>query len=263
LNNVADRGVHLIVVLPDPKGHGKIISQAGVNSACEKKDRKLNIMKKYQSILAVGVCAGAFCAGVAHAANGVYVGADAGGLLTLDTRVKEFVGSTPGTKMQLDPGVRIGFHGGYKLTDWFAVEGETGIMANSIKSITGADIAGDASFSNVPFLVNARFTIPHGKCPVTPYFGGGAGGSASVLNFDRHVDFNGTRVHGTDSDVVFAYQAFGGLRYAINERMGVGVEYHYFATTGASYDVGGTGGGKIAMTGVQSHAITAAFDFTF
>jgi len=219
-------------------------------------------MKKYQSILAVGVCTGALCASAAQAANGLYVGADAGGLLTLDTHIKEFVGPTPGAKMELDPGVRVGIHGGYKLTDWFSVEGETGIMANNIKSIPGASMDGNATLANVPFLVNARFQLPHGKCPITPYFGGGAGGSATVLSFEHHIDFNGARVNGSDSDVVFAYQAFGGLRYAINDRMGVGVEYHYFATTGASWDVDGAGS-KISLAGVKSHAITAAFDFSF
>jgi opacity protein-like surface antigen len=222
-------------------------------------------MKKYKSILAVGVCAGAVCAGVAHAETGFYAGADAGGLLTLDTRVKEFLGPvSPGTKVQLDPGFRLGLHGGYRLTDWFAVEGETGVMGNNIKSITGASIDGDATLANVPFLLNARFQLPHGKCPITPYFGGGAGGSATVLSFGNHIDFNGTRLHGSDSDVVFAYQAFGGLRYAINDRMGVGVEYHYFATTGASWSANGVGTpNRIALAGVQSHAITAAFDFRF
>ena len=220
-------------------------------------------MNKYQSILTVGVCAGALCAGAAHAAQGFYVGADAGGVLTLDTRVKEFVGPvTPGTKVSLDPGVRVGIHGGYKFCDFFSLEAETGVMANNIKSITGASIDGEAALSNVPFLVNARFTVPHGKCPITPYFGGGAGGAATVLSFQHHIDFNGEDVHGSDSDVVFAYQAFGGLSYAINDRMNVGLEYHYFATTGASWDVN-NGGGKIALAGTQSHAITAAFNISF
>jgi opacity protein-like surface antigen len=222
-------------------------------------------MKKYQSVLTLGICAGALCAGAAQAANGFYAGADAGGLLTLDTRVKEFVGPVdPGTKVQLDPGFRLGLHGGYRLCDWFSVEGETGIMGNNIKSITGAFIDDNATLANVPFLLNARFELPHGHCPITPYFGGGAGGSATVLSFDHHVDFNGTRLHGTDSDVVAAYQAFGGIRYAINDHMDVGVEYHYFATTGASYSVNDIGSpNKIALAGVQSHAITAAFNYRF
>src|SRR5205807_9091999 len=114
-------------------------------------------------------------------------------------------------------------------------EGETGVMANNIKSIPGASIEDGATLANVPFLLNARFQLPHGRCPVTPYIGGGAGGAASILAFNEHVDFGGERLRGEDADVVFAYQAFGGLRYAINENMGLGVEYHYFATTGPTW----------------------------
>jgi len=222
-------------------------------------------MKKYQLLLAAGLCTGALSAGVAHADTGFYAGADAGGLLTLDTRVKEFVGPVdPGTKLKLDPGFRIGFHGGYRLCDFFSLEGEIGAMGNSIKSVSGADFNGDATLANVPFLLNAKFELPHGKCPITPYFGGGAGGSATVLSFDHHIDFNGTRLRGTDSDVVAAYQAFAGINYAINDHMDVGVEYHYFATTGASWTVDNIGSpNKIGLAGVQSHAITAAFNYRF
>jgi len=221
-------------------------------------------MKKYQAIV-TGICAGAFCIGAAHAESKFYVGADAGGALTSDPKVKEFLGPvSTGSKISLDPGVRVGFIGGYRLTDWFSIEGETGVIGNNVKSITDASIDGDATLSNVPFLLNARFSLPHGKCPVTPYIGGGAGGSATVLAFDRHIDINGERLKGSDADVVFAYQAFGGLRYALNDHMGVGLEYHYFATTGATWTADGVGSpNKIGISGVQSHAITASFDYRF
>lgn len=249
-------------------------------------------MKKhrYSTVLA-GVCVSTVCVTSAQAQsnganpNGVrsvtppptyydnsptsrfYVGADAGGALTGDTRVKGFLGPVdPGTKVRLDPGVRVGFVGGYKLTDWFSVEGETGVIGNNIKSITGASIDGDATLANVPFLLNARIQMPHGKCPVAPYIGGGAGGSASVLSFDHHIDFNGERLHGSDAAVVFAYQAFAGLRYAINDHMGLGLEYHYLATTGPTWTADHAGGApsdRLSFLGVQSHALSVAFDYHF
>jgi len=252
---------------------------------------EMETMKKhcYSTVLA-GVCVGTFGVMSAHAqANGAnpnagqpvippstyesaptsrfYVGADAGGALTGDTRVKSFLGPVdPGTKVRLDPGVRVGFVGGYRLTDWFSVEGETGVIGNNIKSITGASIDGDATLANVPFLLNARIQMPHGKCPITPYIGGGAGGSATVLGFEHHIDFNGERLHGSDAAVVFAYQAFAGLRYAINDHMGLGLEYHYLATTGPTWTADHTGGAssdKLSFLGVQSHALTVAFDYHF
>jgi opacity protein-like surface antigen len=253
----------------------------------------METMKKqrYSTVLA-GVCAGSVCVISAHAqSNGAnvttsdaatppstyhytsyndsrsrfYIGVDAGGVLTADPKVKNFLGPVgQGAKVSLDPGVRVGFVGGFKLTDCFSIEGETGIMGSNIKSITGAHIDGDATLANVPFLVNLRIAMPHGKCPITPYIGGGAGGSATMLAFSDHIDINGNRLHGSDANIVFAYQAFGGLRYAINDRMGVGLEYHYFATTGPTWKADGVGSpNSIEFSGAQSHAITAAFDFRF
>jgi opacity protein-like surface antigen len=269
---------------------GRLISQRGNCIPKGGSRLKMNIMKKHnQSVVLAGICASAFCAASAQAqpnqvtppatdasvtsswnsspTSRFYIGADAGGVITPDTRVKGFLGGVdPNTKVRLDPGVRFGFVGGYKLTDWFSVEAETGVYANNIKSITGADIRGDATLANIPFLLNARFEIPHGRCPITPYLGGGAGGSASVLSFDHHIDFNGERLHGSDAAPVFAYQAFAGLRYAINDRMGLGVEYHYFATTGPTWSADHTGGAPsdhISFLGTQNHAISVAFDYRF
>lgn len=224
--------------------------------------------KNGQSVVLAGICATALCAVSAHAqSDRFYIGADAGGALTGDTRVKQFFGPVaPGTKVSLDPGVRVGFIGGYKLTDWFSVEGETGVIANNIKSITGANIDGNASLANVPFLLNARFELPHGNCPVTPYLGGGAGGAASIINIDHHIDLDGVRMRGNDATAVFAYQAFAGLRYAITDQMGLGVEYHYFATTGPTWSAdstSGTASDHLRMVGVQSHMISLAFDYHF
>jgi opacity protein-like surface antigen len=246
------------------------------------------------SAIVIAACASVFCLAAAHAQSNqpqnnqsnqnyqtvtppvyyesapvsrFYVGADVGGVLTGDTKVKEFLGPVdPGTKVSLDPGIRVGFVGGYKLTDWFSLEGETGVTGNNIHSITGASIDGNATLANVPLLLNARLQLPPRRCPVTPYIGGGAGGAASILAFDHHIDFNGTDLHGSDADMVFAYQAFAGLRYAINDHMGVGVEYHYLATTGPTWsaDLHGAGGpDHISFAGTQSHAITASFDYQF
>src|SRR5205807_6447818 len=61
-----------------------------------------------------------------------YLKADLGGNVTLDTNLKEFFGEvTPGSKVKFDPGVRVGFAGGYSLTDWFAAEGEIGTRATN------------------------------------------------------------------------------------------------------------------------------------
>lgn len=189
-----------------------------------------------------------------------YVKADAGGALTCNTELKEFFGTaTPGSKVKFDPGVRFSYGGGYWLTDWFAAEAETGVIANMIHSITGAT-RDDAVFSNVPFLINARFQCPSTNC-IVPYFGGGVGGAASIINIDR-IDIGGTAVHGSQADAVFAYQAFGGLRYRINEHINVGLEYHYFATTAPGWDARNISG-SMRFGNIDTHTITAAFSYRF
>src|SRR5689334_11541963 len=107
---------------------------------------------------------------IASAQQGhLYVKGDLGGNITQDTDLKEFFGPvTPGSKVKFDPGVRFGVAAGYWITDWFAAEGETGIMANNIKSITEASRA-DATFSNVPFLANLRIQVPNAR--FSPYIG--------------------------------------------------------------------------------------------
>ena len=195
-----------------------------------------------------------------------YLRGDAGGVLTSDTSLKEFFGEplAPGSKITFDPGVRIGFAAGYNVTDWFAAEAETGVMVNNIRSVTGASRT-DASFSNVPLLVNARFQCPSTKCRLTPYLGGGLGMSAAVLSID-HLDLGGTRVHGTDSDAVFAYQGFAGLRYRLNDNMGLSLEYHYFGTTAPQWRADfarGTATDRLRFGRIETHAITVAFDWRF
>src|SRR5438309_2025679 len=106
--------------------------------------------------------------------SGLYLRADAGGNITRDTNLKEFFGPvTPGSKVKFDPGARVGFAAGYFFTDWFALEGEIAGMANNISSITEATRV-DATFENVPFLVNVRFECPC-RCRLTPFIGGGVG----------------------------------------------------------------------------------------
>ncbi len=193
----------------------------------------------------------------------LYFKADLGGNITLDTDLREFFGPvTPGSKVRFEPGLRAGFGVGYDLTDFFAFEGEFGVMENHIDSITDAT-RNDAWFSQVPFLVNVKLKLPNSSI-ITPYIGGGVGGSAAILDIDE-IALNGNFVHGSDSDVVFAYQAFGGLRVRINERMGLSVEYRYFATDAPTWhsDDIVVGSDSIRFGRGEVHAFSLAFDYHF
>ena len=197
--------------------------------------------------------------------TGFYLKADLGGNITQNTDLKEFFGPVaPGTKVKFDPGFRAGLAGGYQFTDWFAAEAEVGYVENRIDSITGADRVHDAWFGNVPFLVNGKFQYPN-RSPLTPYIGAGVGFSEALIDVGR-IELGGTSLHGSITDTVFAYQAFAGLRYSINERMGLSLEYRYFAAEGANFQAdftSGTASDTMRMGRTQTHAISFAFDFRF
>jgi len=193
-----------------------------------------------------------------------YLRGDLGGTINENTALKEFFGPvTPGSTVKFDPGFRMGVAFGYEVTDWFAGEFETGVMANQINSITDGSVD-NATLSNVPLLVNARFQLPN-RSRFTPYIGAGVGGAAASINSDS-ITVGGTRMTGGESTMVFAYQAFGGVRYKINERMGICLAYHYFATTDPEWKVNSTSGvssDRMKLGGIQTHAITAAFEWRF
>ncbi|HTL54749.1 MAG TPA: OmpW family outer membrane protein [Candidatus Limnocylindrales bacterium] len=198
-------------------------------------------------------------------ARGFYIQGDVGGNITEDIDLKEFFGPVaPGSKVKLDPGLRLGVTGGYQVNDWFAGEVELGVVANTIDSITGATRVHDATFVNVPFLVNAKFQYQN-KTPFTPFIGAGVGFSESIFDVDS-VTLNNITLSGDDAVAVFAYQAFAGLRYRLNEKMGLSLEYRYFATDSPHWhaDVSfGTASDTLSFGGSHTHSISLAFDFRF
>jgi opacity protein-like surface antigen len=197
--------------------------------------------------------------------TGFYVKTDLGGTLVQDTDLTEFFGPVaPGTKVKFDPGFRAGFTGGYQVTPWFAGEAEIGFMQNQIDFITGADRVHDTWFSNVPFLANAKFQFPN-PSPLTPYIGAGVGFTESILSVDQ-ISLGGTSLNGDLYDTEFAYQAFAGLRYRLNERMGLSVEYRYFAAEAPSWRAdftSGTATDTMRFGHTRTHIFSLAFDFRF
>ena len=195
-----------------------------------------------------------------------YFKGDLGGNWTQDTELKEWFFNEPvqpGSKVTFNPGVRFGIAGGFFLTDWLGAEFETGVMANDIDFISGFIAGGsyvDATFSNVPFLINFRFQCPRLDL-LSPYFGGGVGGAVSILDANQ-IDRGFGGESGTATDGVFAYQAFAGLRYKLNEHMGLSLEYRYFGTESSNLEADFTPG-RIRLGGISTHSVSFAFDYKF
>ena len=119
----------------------------------------------------------------------------------------------------------------------------------------------------ISLLVNVRFQGPKSAF-VSPYIGAGAGTSIAVLDAD-HIDIGGpggTKLHGSQSDAVFAYQAFGGVRFRLNRHMGLSVEYRYFATRDPHWKADNTfntSSDEMVFGGTETHSVSAVFDFKF
>lgn len=203
---------------------------------------------------------------VVHAEqNKFYLKGDLGGSKASKVELRDFFGQAiaPNSEIKLDPGIRAGFRGGYGLTDWLDAEAEVSVTSYSIDSITGATQA-DGSLANVPLFLNARLHLPE-TYRFSPYVGAGFGISSTILSGDNII-IGGTTFDGTTADAVFAYQAFAGLRFAINDRMGLSFEYHYFHAEKSNMSadvVFGVPSDRVKLGRTEAHSFSVAFDFHF
>lgn len=194
-----------------------------------------------------------------------YMKADAGAAWLMDTDLEEFFGDrTPGAKVEFEPGPRFGLGFGYAVTDWFAAEADLGFMYNYLDNVTDSTRT-DALFGQVPFMLNAKVQLPNAK-RLIPYAGAGAGGSAMFLDADD-LEVAGTRVRGTGSDVVFAWQFFGGLRYKLTDNVDLGVEYRYFGAQEPEFDGDShgfeSGDESISFGRIEGYAVSLSVQFRF
>jgi opacity protein-like surface antigen len=222
--------------------------------------RQLGLFGLSLAVVALPLLAGA----QTWQANRLYVKLDLGGNYTADTDLKTFFGEdTYGAKIEFDPGYRFGFAGGYNVTTWFSPEIEIGVVENWIDSISGPGSA-DASYSRVPLMVNAKFQLPN-RSLLTPYVGAGVGMVVAILDAD-YFAYGNTVMEGTDSDVVFAWQAYAGLKLDINERMAINLEYHYLWADSPDWHAHSyysMGTDRMAFGRTDTHSLSLAFELTF
>jgi outer membrane protein len=197
-------------------------------------------------------------------ANQFYVKFDLGGNIAEDVDLKEFFGeNVSGGDVELDPGLRFGVAGGFWVTDWFAPELELGAVMNNIDRIGGSS-AVDATFSQLPLLMNAKFQWPNNSI-VTPYAGAGVGFSTAMLSAD-YIQVGNTVLDGSEADIVFCWQAFAGVRFALAENMGLSLEYRYLAADDPSWEAdytSGTGSDRVRFGESKVQSLSLAFDFRF
>jgi opacity protein-like surface antigen len=171
------------------------------------------------------------------------------------------------TEAEIEVGGRLSLAGGYHITEWMAVEGETGFFSNYLDRFRDADDVdiNDSRLTRIPFMGNVVFEVPN-RSRWTPFAGVGVGVSFSSFLADDITDHTTYVVDDTDTDAVLAYQGFVGMRFQINERMSLGLTYQYFASEEARWDLDTflvQGDTRIKMDAQRTHAVTGVFKMTF
>lgn len=139
-----------------------------------------------------------------------------------------------------NPGFAFVAAGGRQFDFGLRVEGEIGYRQASVDTVkfSGAtgSLDGSGHSSALSFMANGLYDFDLGS-RFKPYLGGGIGfANVSANNIKA---LNTTLVD--DSAVVFAYQAIGGLGYAVTPQFTAFVEYRYFATSNPKFSqAGGT-----------------------
>jgi opacity protein-like surface antigen len=225
-----------------------------------------------------GICmvylAGAACGRAAD--PGPYLKLELGPTLVEDATLRDFVGVTSGNKVEFDPGFRFSVGGGFAFNDFVAIGGETGFSYNSFDRISGGFFReGDSGVGNVPLMGTIVLKFPN-QSRLVPFVGAGAGVSFTYFSADALVfdptpggaTGDETIVDGdSDADTVFAWQLFGGLKYALNDRMSLGLTYKYMRTEGADWEAEedfftGTSS-DIRLSPLKTHSVMFIFSYRF
>ncbi len=166
-----------------------------------------------------------------------------------------------------DPGFAFVAAGGRQFDFGLRLEGEIGYRQASVDNIQlgagtggGGTLPAQGTMSALSFMVNGLYdfnNIGYDLGPkFKPYVGAGVGfANVSANNIQA---LNTTIID--DSQIVFAYQAIGGISYLVAPQTTMFLEYRYFATTNPSFS--GVGGGTVKSE-FQSNNIMIGARYAF
>lgn len=158
--------------------------------------------------------------------------------------------SGTGAKLSFDTGWTIGGTLGYRVNDWFSVEGELSYLeADMNKASVGAVKVGvDGNVHSVLGLVNVNLYPMRGA--FEPYVGLGVGAADSKAKIKS---IGGIPVGASASGTDLALQGSLGFNYAVGANTSIGAQYRYLWTD--------TGGGGVSD--FKTHSLTASVTFGF
>ncbi len=191
---------------------------------------------------------------------------DMGGVIPEDATLREFGGPVSGERLKLDPGFQFDLALGYRIRPWLEVGPELGFTFNGVDSIGGWSYP-NTILGQILMMGNVRLEYP-AKSRLAAFAGGGIGGVASFLTFggdNDYYDYDDHGADGTGSDLVWAYQAFGGLRYRVADKWSLGLEYRFLHTDPQRWDVDWWNGPEFAVgiNSLRMHSVCLMLSGTF
>lgn len=197
---------------------------------------------------------------------GPYFRTDIGPTFFQDGQLTKF-GGPVSQNVEFDVGFNFDAAIGYAFNKYLAADFEFGFNGADIDSTSGFFVNEDTVLYNAPFLVNVTFSYPIPRTIITPYIGAGVGGSLTVFDTDGFGNSTDA-VFGDDTDVVWAWQAFAGVRFELNKQVSLGLGYKYFVTEESSFSypplIPGSGPDfRVAFDGLRSHSVMFVLNMKF
>lgn len=223
----------------------------------------MNVLSKTAFVFAVvfGTSLARVAVADSYYSEGLYGWYEAGPALTDTARIRDFFGEeVRGNPVKFDTGFHFGLAIGREITDYLRIELESGFNYNSIKDI-GASTASSGNVYRVPVMGNVVLQYPN-RTHLTPVVGGGFGAHWAVIDA-QNIALESTVIDDSSSTWVFGYQGYGGLRYEFNERMNLGVFYHYTVADGPSWKFDNLPGGNFKLNSLRTHTLALTFGWYF
>ncbi len=219
-------------------------------------------------VTAASVFSNAVCAqaeGEVGRAETAYLRLDIGPAFVQGGALEQF-GERANADVDYKAGLALSGAVGYHFIPDFAAELEFGAVCADVKSVPGF-YSYDTYLNHVVFLVNLVYSrqLPHTR--LVPHVGAGLGGAVAVFGTDGLGDGQ-IEVIGEETDFVFAWQVFAGIRIALSPVASLGVTYKYFGAEDSSFSFPPAHpwlgpNMAIAFEGVRAHALTVSLRVEF
>jgi opacity protein-like surface antigen len=189
----------------------------------------------------------------------VYVGMDSGFAFQRNMAMDSSFNGSPGN-ITFNVGWTLNGNIGYRFSDYFAAELDTGVIWNSINKVGDQNLSGVASahLAEIPVLPNLVFTYPVGH--FKPYAGFGFGPALGMFYSSNIPGSASSNSSYHDTDLTFAYQVEAGLKYSLSDNIDVGLGYKFVGTSTHSWTDNGI---NLNTAGTAAHILEASFTWRF